>query len=101
MDAVVHRLVIHHQHLDNALSRLSSEGLDDAERKAAQDSVNPKFVPRQHLLQYAVEGAEAGDPSELNALMRVGVGVNGCIWDGARPQTHAWAVVWLVQAILI
>lgn len=51
--------------------RLTSEGLDDNTRKAAQDAVNPKFVPRQHLLQYAVEGAEAGDPSELNALLKV------------------------------
>ena len=54
------------------LHRLRSEGRDDAERQEVQNAVNPKFVPRQHLLQYAVEGAEAGDPSELEALMKVG-----------------------------
>ena len=52
--------------------RLQADGRTDAERRALQDAVNPKFVPRQHLLQYAVEGAEAGDSTELEALMQVG-----------------------------
>ena len=51
--------------------RLQADGRTDAERRALQDAVNPKFVPRQHLLQYAVEGAEVGDSTELNALMQV------------------------------
>ena len=54
--------------------RLQSDGRPDDERRAAQDAVNPKYVPRQHLLQYAVEGAEAGDPTELEALMKVWIG---------------------------
>lgn len=34
-------------------------------------SVSPKFVPRQHLLQYAIEAAEKGDMKEVNRLMEV------------------------------
>jgi uncharacterized protein YdiU (UPF0061 family) len=33
--------------------------------------VSPKFVPRQHLLQYAIEAAEKGDMSEVNTLLQV------------------------------
>ncbi len=53
--------------------RLRAEGRPDEERSAAQNAVNPKFVPRQHLLQYAVEGAEAGDSTEIEALMKARV----------------------------
>jgi len=52
-------------------ARLREDGMSDVERKAMQDAVNPKFIPRQHLLQYAIEGVEAGDFSELNRLMDV------------------------------
>lgn len=41
------------------------------ERKALQASVSPKFVPRQHLLQYAIEAAEKGDMTEVNKLLEV------------------------------
>ena len=34
-----------------------------------QNAVNPKFIPRQHLLQYAIEGAEKGDFSEVGCAM--------------------------------
>lgn len=40
-------------------------------RQALQASVSPKFVPRQHLLQYAIEAAEKGDMSEVNKLLEV------------------------------
>lgn len=43
------------------------------ERQALQVSMSPKFVPRQHLLQYAIEAAERGDMSEVNNLLQVGV----------------------------
>lgn len=36
-----------------------------------QDAVNPKYVPRQHLLQYAIESAEQGDFSAVNSLLDV------------------------------
>jgi hypothetical protein len=31
--------------------RLRAQGVPDGERAALQNSVNPKFIPRQHLLQ--------------------------------------------------
>jgi uncharacterized protein YdiU (UPF0061 family) len=80
------------------------------ERQALQASVSPKFVPRQvrraaasataasaqadcnplcnpllpptrqHLLQYAIEAAEAGDMGEVNRLLQVSVCLFGCVW---------------------
>ncbi len=46
--------------------RLRSDAMDPEERRRMQDAVNPKFIPRQHLLQYAIEAAEAGDMTETN-----------------------------------
>eukprot|EP00798_Chlamydomonas_sp_ICE-L_P005323 gene5323-33708_t len=46
--------------------KLREEGMEEGKRTAMQDSVNPKFVPRQHLLQYAIEDAEKGDMTEVN-----------------------------------
>ncbi|WIA41728.1 hypothetical protein OEZ86_009071 [Tetradesmus obliquus] len=51
--------------------RLAEEGLPEGQRMAMQAAASPKFVPRQHLLQYAIEAAEAGDYSELDRLMQV------------------------------
>jgi len=50
-------------------ARLRQDGVPDAQRAAAQDAANPKFIPRQHLLQWAIEAAEAGDYSELDTLL--------------------------------
>jgi len=36
---------------------------------AVQNATNPKFIPRQHLLQYSIDAAEEGDFSELRTLM--------------------------------
>jgi len=52
-------------------ARLRKEGVPDEERMAAQNAANPKFIPRQHLLQYAIDDAENGDFSELARLMEV------------------------------
>ncbi|GLC40033.1 hypothetical protein PLESTB_001518300 [Pleodorina starrii] len=52
-------------------ARLRAEGQPDAQRQSAQRSACPKFIPRQHLLQWAIEAAEGGDYSELEALMEV------------------------------
>ncbi|PNW71311.1 hypothetical protein CHLRE_16g648900v5 [Chlamydomonas reinhardtii] len=52
-------------------ARLRADGTPDAERQAAQRLACPKFIPRQHLLQWAIEAAEQGDYSELEALMEV------------------------------
>jgi uncharacterized protein YdiU (UPF0061 family) len=32
-------------------AKLLEEGLEEGERQAVQKSANPKFIPRQHLLQ--------------------------------------------------
>jgi serine/tyrosine/threonine adenylyltransferase len=50
-------------------SAVAAGGASDAERQAAQRTVNPAYVPRQHLLQRAINDAEKGDYAELEALM--------------------------------
>ncbi|MEW5306788.1 MAG: hypothetical protein WDW36_009226 [Sanguina aurantia] len=52
-------------------ARLRSQDLSDSDRIAFQDAANPKFIPRQHLLQYAIEDAERGDFGEVNRLMAI------------------------------
>jgi uncharacterized protein YdiU (UPF0061 family) len=53
------------------LKRLEAEPRPDAERRAAMDRANPKFVLRNHLAQRAIELAEQGDLSEVRALHEV------------------------------
>ena len=48
---------------------MQKEGKSDAERQAAQQAVNPAYILRQHLLQYAIDAAEKGEYTELNTLM--------------------------------
>jgi len=50
---------------------LRADGVPDAARAAAQDAVNPRYVPRQHLLHAAIGAAEAGDFGPVNRLMDV------------------------------
>lgn len=52
-------------------AQLRQEGVADEARWAAMKRASPKFVPRQHLLQWAIEGAERGDTSELESLLSV------------------------------
>ena len=55
------------------LRRLEQETRSDADRRAAMDRANPKYVLRNHLAQAAIEQAEAGDFGEvrtLHALLR-------------------------------
>jgi uncharacterized protein YdiU (UPF0061 family) len=42
-----------------------------ADRAAAMDRVNPKYVFRNYLAQQAIDAMAAGDPSVLERLMRV------------------------------
>lgn len=48
---------------------LAAEGEPWASRAAAQDAVNPLYVPRNYLLQAAIEKAEAGDVGALEELL--------------------------------
>lgn len=52
-------------------TRLRAEQSDDGARRARMDAVNPRFVLRTHLAQRAIEGAQRGDPSELDRLLAV------------------------------
>ncbi|EFJ46698.1 hypothetical protein VOLCADRAFT_62183 [Volvox carteri f. nagariensis] len=65
------RVAAWRQWLQAYRARLRAEGVPEAERQSAQRSVNPKFIPRQHLLQWAIEAAEGGDYSELETLLEV------------------------------
>ena len=40
---------------------LRAQGLGDTERRQMQDGANPCYIPRNHLLQKAIEAAEKGD----------------------------------------
>lgn len=52
-------------------ARLRADGVPDAARWAAMKAAAPKFVPRQHLLQGAIDAAARGDTSELDSLLAV------------------------------
>jgi uncharacterized protein YdiU (UPF0061 family) len=48
--------------------RLAQESHSDAERTLQMNSVNPKFILRNHLAQRAIEMAQEDDFSEVNRL---------------------------------
>ncbi|RPH61714.1 MAG: hypothetical protein EHM83_12555, partial [Burkholderiales bacterium] len=51
--------------------RLAREAPDDAERAAAMNRVNPKYVLRNHLAEIAIQQARTGDYSEVARLQKV------------------------------
>lgn len=52
-------------------ARVRAEGRPQAERVAAMNAVNPKYVPRNYLAQQAIDALAAGDDSVLKRLMRM------------------------------
>lgn len=50
--------------------RIGSQGLGDEERRVLQHSVNPVFIPRNHLVQEAIDAAQQGDFEVLGELQR-------------------------------
>lgn len=50
---------------------LMDGGVSDDSRRETQNKVNPVYVPRQHLLQVAIEAAEQGEYGELQTLLDV------------------------------
>ena len=57
--------------LHRYVSRLEQDHGDPNERIKAMMSVNPLYVLRNHLAQQAIQAAQAGDPSEIETLMRL------------------------------
>ncbi len=51
--------------------RLAAEGRPDSERRAAMERVNPRYVLRNYLAQEAIDAAEQGDTSLIEALAEV------------------------------
>ena len=52
-------------------TRVRSEQSDDTERAARMNAVNPKYVLRNHLAQFAIEKAQQGDASEIDVLFQL------------------------------
>ena len=50
-------------------AKLRAEGLPDDERRAMQNAVNPAYIPRNQLMQRAIEAAEAGDFAPVSHCM--------------------------------
>ena len=53
------------------LARLQSESSNDSERYLAMNRVNPKYILRNHLAQFAIELAQKKDFSEASKLLKV------------------------------
>lgn len=51
--------------------RLKFENSDDSSRKVRMNSVNPKYVLRNYLVQIAIEKAQKDDFSEVNKLLKI------------------------------
>lgn len=45
--------------------KLQADARPDAERRAAQNAVNPAYIPRNHVMQAAIAAAEERDFSEV------------------------------------
>jgi uncharacterized protein YdiU (UPF0061 family) len=57
--------------LQRYTARLDTDAQPAAARRARMDAANPLYVPRNWLLQQAIDAAEQGDTTELHALLRV------------------------------
>ncbi len=50
-------------------ARLARDGRSELDRRRCMDAANPWFVPRNWLLQLAIERAEQGDPGGVHELL--------------------------------
>jgi uncharacterized protein YdiU (UPF0061 family) len=50
-------------------SRLAGEGSDDAARQRRMAATNPAFIPRNHLVEAAIQAALEGSHAEFDALL--------------------------------
>ena len=59
------------QWLSQYKAALKAEGQSNEQRIQTQNSANPCYIPRNHLLQKAIEKAENHDFSEASACLTV------------------------------
>lgn len=59
------------QWFSDYIRRLQSENSDDIERQKLMNSVNPKYVLRNHLAQMAIDKAKQQDFSEIKVLLKI------------------------------
>jgi len=59
------------QWLARYADRILREGIDDAERAARMNAINPLYVPRNYLVQQVIEATERGDRRALPELIDV------------------------------
>jgi len=52
-------------------ARLAVEGIDEGERRRRMDAINPRYVPRNYLVQEVIEATERGDRAALPELLDV------------------------------
>ena len=52
-------------------ARLAAEGVDDGERRRRMEAINPRYVPRNYLVQEVIEATERGDRAALPELLDV------------------------------
>jgi len=57
--------------LERYAARVAVEGLEDAERRRRMDAINPRYVPRNYLVQQVIEATERGDRAALPELLDV------------------------------
>ena len=53
------------------MQQVDEEGLPSEERTAAMDACNPLYVPRNYLMQEAIEAVAAGNYEPLHELHKV------------------------------
>lgn len=51
--------------------RIARDGRSDAERAVAMNRVNPLYILRNYMAEQAIRQAQAGDPGEIDRLMRL------------------------------
>ena len=59
------------QWLARYTARVKEDGVPLPERRARMNAVNPRYVLRNYLAQQAIDRAEAGDYTEIHALLDV------------------------------
>jgi uncharacterized protein YdiU (UPF0061 family) len=57
--------------LGHYAARVAREALDDGERAARMNSINPLYVPRNYLVQEVIDATERGDRTALPELLDV------------------------------